>query len=551
MAAIGTSGLSLALGLYNTQQISSLQERLSSGDAGVVSSVLTPQTVVKAPDVVAPAETIATTAFKPASSSEVRELQERIAQLETFSSSVSSSSTVNSSNMSQSVGDLSTKLSELELFANTASTQSSTNMRNIVMTNDEVDRLTTYTSEQITALRERVASSENKVSANDSNIGNLQTGVDGVEAGVVAANARIDAVLSMSSSLESSLGATTTSVAQSTDNISRMSKDLTSLTLGVDALGDAITLVDENESDTRDNLAALTASWNALKSKAYVSGDVLNAVSLRATASSMSLLMNDGQKCALHLGPITDPNWTLHASSPAGKGPDGKTPLAFGDVTSTAARLRLNGDPKCGFIMENDKGQGVFSVSTDGSTRIAHGKIGDLEEGVPAFAHHKQFTSSGYALRQSSNGVTHVNSPSTLFLSAGGKWKAHFTGTGGMTVATAGGGRSSYFGKDGSVSNEMRGNGETHFYVGNTQVARARANGFYAGAYHVSSSLSDLYKRVKAIEGSYVNKDKTVRLRNHIVQRKDRHKGYVGAHNWDIVCDKKSGDNATNFSIMQ
>ena len=548
MAAIGTSGLSLALGLYNTQQISALREKLSSGDASAVSSVLT-QKAVLAPEVVAPAATIATTAFKSASSSEVKELQERIAQLETFSSSVSSSSTANSSNMSQSVAGLSAQLSELELFANTASTQATTNATNIVMTNDEVDRLTTYTGEQITNLRASVTAVEDDVSTNESDIGLLETSVTDVQSGVTAANERIDALVSTSSSLETSLGTTNTSVAQSTSDISQMSKDLTALTLGVDALGDAVTLVDGNETDTRENLAALTSSWNDLKSKAYVSGDVLNAVNLRATNSNIALGFNDGQKYALHLGPITNSNWCLYASSPAGKGPDGKNPKAFDDVTKYAARLRLDGSANSGFIVENDTGTGVFSVSQQGFTRMSAGKIGDLSTAT-AFAHNTLLSSKYYAIKQQPNGYTYVNSYNSLNFCAKDKTKAYITSDGFRVVNQAGSPTS--FGLVGTVTNDIRGDGQTRFIVGNSVKAAATSSGFLAGGYNVGSSFADLFKRVTAIEDSYISKNKRVRLRNHVQKVSgDKKRGYVGAHGWNIVCDKKLGENSTNFDIIQ
>ncbi|CAB1112937.1 unnamed protein product [Ectocarpus sp. CCAP 1310/34] len=282
------------------------------------------------------------------------------------------SNSVNNSSASNSTG-LATKLGELELFANATSTRSSTNETDLIMLNDELDRLNNFTTEEIPKVRERIAKAEESMKTNASGIETLSTRAGDLESGVSTADNRIDAVVGLASAIESSLKATKTSVAQSAGAIEQVSTSLTQLTQGEDKLVDAIELVDGNEEETRKNLADLNRDWNVLKSRAYVRNGTLNAVGLRATNCNLSLLPHNGQASAIHFGAITVPNFTMYLSNPTGKAPDGKKCNAHGDVTHHAVRLKLDGDKKSGFIVKNDKNMGVFSVNTEGNTRMGAG----------------------------------------------------------------------------------------------------------------------------------------------------------------------------------
>lgn len=332
MATVGASGVSLALGIYNTTQIASLKETIDSISGSGGNSVLAP-TVVQPIEVVRPAETIKRATFQQASSSKVQELQERLDALETFSNSVNSSSASNSTG-------LATKLGELELFANATSTRSSTNETNLVMLNDELDRLNNFTTEEIPKVRERVAKAEESVETNASSMETLSTRAGDLESGVSAADNRVDAVVALAAAIESSLKATKSSVAQSAGAIEQVSTSLTALTQGVDKLGDAIDLVDGNEEETRKNLADLNRDWNVLKSKAYVTNGIFNAINLRATKCKLALDAHNGQTSALHFAGIVNPNWAMYCSSASGKGPDGKKCNGHGEVTHNAVRMR-------------------------------------------------------------------------------------------------------------------------------------------------------------------------------------------------------------------
>ena len=514
MAAVGASGLSLVLGVYNTKQIASLKETIAS-----ISGLDT--TIVPPPEISQPATmTIQPVKFRSASSPEIQELQQRLTELESFSNSVSTSSASNSSTMSQSLGTLATKLNDLELFTNTASTRSTTNEGNIVMINDEIDRLKSFAAEELTSVRDRVGVAEESVSTNASNIGLLQTSVGDVETGVSSANSRIDAVVAMTTSLETSILTTQAAVTQNTGSITKNSNAVTDLVQGVDALGDNIALVNGNETETRNNLASLAASWNVLNEKAYVADGLLKAVNLSASNCNLGLSPHDGQKSALHLAGLGSANWSMYVSSPEGKGPDGKTPPAHGDVTKSAVRMRIKNDTAAGFIVENSDNQGVFSVSMAGNTRMGLGKIGDLNEAITAFSHHSRHNVNHFAFGQHRNGKTYVNSVSgsgiefknSNNLVAFMKNNTVYINIsdGHRTTFNNGGSNSVYCGEDKA----------TTFGAGKRDpVAHVNKHGLYARGLNVYDELVALEKRVSTIEGKYLDRTRTVKFYNGASKR--------------------------------
>ncbi|CAM9089851.1 unnamed protein product [Ectocarpus sp. 12 AP-2014] len=100
----------------------------------------------------------------------------------------------------------------------------------------------------------------------------------------------------------------------------------------------------------------------------------------------------------------------MYLSNPTGKAPDGKKCNAHGDVTHHAVRLKLDGDKKSGFIVENDKNMGVFSVNTQGNTRMGAAKVADIVPGRHAsFSHHAQHGIERCAISQTDRGRTILN----------------------------------------------------------------------------------------------------------------------------------------------
>ncbi|CAM9182125.1 unnamed protein product [Ectocarpus sp. 12 AP-2014] len=516
MATAGASGVSLALGIYNTTQIASLKETIDSisgsmSGAGSGSSVLAP-TVVKPIEVVRPVETIQRATFQQASSPEVEELQERVDALEIFSNSVSNSSASNSTG-------LATKLGELDLFANASSTRSSTNDSNIVMLNDELDRLNNFTTEEIPKVRERVAKAEESMETNASTIETLSTRARDLETGVSAADTRIDAVVALAAAIDASLKATKTSVAQSAGAIEQVSTAVTQLTQGVDKLGDDLDLVDGNEEETRKNLADLTRDWNVLKSRAYLTNGLLNAVNLRATNCNLGLTPHNGQTSALHFAGITDPNWAMYMSNASGKGPDGKKVHAHGDVTNNAVRLKLGANKKSGFILENDKNVGVFSVNTEGKTRMGAGKIADVTPGThTSFSHHAQHGIERCAISQTDRGVTILNAAKgqELHLRTGNTGAARVAGTRFDVLNTGRDANQTHFDHDGSNFISCDWKRATYFRAGKSGPrARYDKHGFYVGDMHVENELQALKRAVQDLKGEVnkkVSKDQSVYL---------------------------------------
>lgn len=465
-------------------------------------------------EVVRPVEQIKRQTYQQASSPEIEELRERMDALENFSNNVNSSSASNSSG-------LATKMGELELFANASSTRSSTNETNIVMMNDELDRLSNFTAEELPKVRERVATAEESMETNASNIETLSTRAGDLESGVSAADTRIDAVVALAAAIEGSLKATKPSVAQSAGAIEQVSTAVTALTQGVDKLGDELDLVDGNEEETRNNLADLTSDWNVLKSRAYVTNGVLNAVNLRATNCNLGLSAHNGQTSALHLAGISNNNWGMYVSNASGKGPDGKKVHAHGDVLNNAVRLKLDGNKQSGFILENDKNVGFFSVNTEGKTRMGAGKIADVTPGThTSFSHHAQHGIEKCAISQTDRGTTMLNCApgQIIYLRNGNTTVAQVEGARFDMINT--GSNRTHFNHNGKDNYLVCGqNGATHFRAGKSgTVAHVNANGLYAREYNVYDELRALKRAVTDLKGKMakaLDMTRTVKFRNH------------------------------------
>lgn len=524
MAAAGASGVSLALGLYNTTQIASLKETIDiiteSGPRAGGSSILAP-TIVPKLDVVPPPPTIESREFQQASSPDIRELQERMEELEGFSQSASDSAASNSTG-------LATKIGDLELFVNTTDTRSTKNEANVIMVKDELDRLSTFTSDELPKVRNRLAVAEESMGTNASMIEVLSTKAGDLESGVSAAGARIDAVVALTAAIDGTLKGTTTSVAQSAGAIEQVATSLTALTQGMDILGDEVDLVDGNEQETRKNLADLIGDWNTLKTNAYVANGNFYASNLTASACNLAFSAHDGQRSALHFAGITNPYWAMYMSSATGKGPGGNKVHAHGDVTQNAMRLKVDGNPNSGFVVENDKNVGVFSVNSEGKTRMGSGKIADIWSGThTSFSHHAQSGAETCALSQGENGTTVLNcAPNkTVDLRSGDKTTARITQTRFDILNEGMDANQTVFNHAQKDNFIVCGTGgATKFFAGKEKnnIAWINRHGMYTNGYNVGNEIKALKKKVEDLEGKMnnaLNMKKVVKFRNHQTKR--------------------------------
>lgn len=235
----------------------------------------------------------------------------------------------------------------------------------------------------------------------------------------------------------------------------------------------------------------------------------------------MSLEPGDGSKSAIHFNAINDANMTLYSASPTGKPPGGSTVYAHGDVTSHAIRMRLDNNPKCGFIVENNLNKGVFSVSQQGNTRMASGKIADLvPDIVTSFAHHKHHDKLNYAILQNVDGKTSVNSAKgqPLELRNNNVAVAYVEGST-FNIVNPKETNRTHFNYDGSNYIVAGDNGKTvfRFAQSNHPTAEINKTGLFVHGLDVHAEITALKEKVKKLEANqanFVNKTKRVYLKN-------------------------------------
>lgn len=552
MAAIGASSISLALGVYNTTQIQMLKGAVDSLTPGSDTiDVLNPSTVTQSSVVIEPKK-ITQGSFIPAQSADIAEIQERLSTLENFSNDISIDSSSISTNSSAGISTLQKGLTELQRFSNVASTRSSTNETNITLVSDELERLTGFVSEQFVKTNDQVDMTEEIAMTNKSNIEILGTRATDIESNVSSVNGRADSLLSLIKGVDSSVETMNVSVGQNGSSIQQVSSDLTDLALKNDALGDLIDLVDGNQEQTKDNLITLTKSWTELSAKAYVSDGLFNAKDLKAENCDLSIPQNDGANYGLRFGAPSTKNWMIYASNTAGQNPNGGKPLAHGEVTGSALRMKLDSDVKSGFIIENNSNQGVFSVSTTGATRMSNSKIWDTGSDEVAFGHH----SRDGAIKQKSNGEVSINSGNnkTISFCPNGVEMASLNSSGGFSVLNDSSTRSTILNGNGhNIIYSAVGKG-THFRVGTSgsSIATINSNGLLLGSRNVGTSLTDLEARVASLESlitntrnTYVQKGGDVRLYNYGKNRYLR-----GQSNIDTAkMDTTTKDNWSRFRV--
>ena len=406
MAALGTSGASLALGVYNTSQIQILKNAIESLESGSNAPSVLTLPVVETTPVVTQAKQITQESFVPASSEDIAQIQRRLVNLENFSNEVSQESSSTSTNSSSGLSNLQSSIIELQQFSNTTDIRSTTNERDLILLSDEVGRLNTFASEELVEVRDLVNSNRDSASINTSNIELIDTRVSDLDASNNDVNGRVDNLITFTGDLDSNITAMGVSVNQNSGSIKGVTSDLTNLALNVDGLGDLIDLVGGNEQETRQNLGALTESFNTLGSKAFVAGGVLKAVDLDATNCKLSFPQNDGAKYGMKFATGENKDWAMYASDPTGNTPNGTKPEKHGDVTGMAIRMKVGSSSSSGFIIENKDNKGVFSVNAEGTTRIGTAKIFDFGGNSANFGYH----SFPYSFLSHNDGRSIINS---------------------------------------------------------------------------------------------------------------------------------------------
>jgi len=384
---IGVSGTSLALSIFNATQILSIKKQLDDLSTTPTQNltILENDIEVQTPEiqpvqVVDEVEPLEETEFTATTSEETFELQ--------------------------------TKVSELERFANSVNTRSIQNTNNVSIKGDELDRLSSFVTDSLVAVRERVSSSENGISVNQSNVGINTSSISDLTEQLSSTNGRVDLSILNISDLGSSVTGLQQRMDASESNNVELSSQITDVVLAADATGDNVSLLDEILVDTKESLESVIESMNNFNSIAFVADSKLQVSSLEAAGCNLSFRHNEAEISALHwTSSLTNGSWSSFLANTSGKAPDGTAASSFGDVTSWALRTRLGGGDREGIIIETGTGDGVFSVSARGILDIGNARIAPIS-GNATFGNSESVSKTGFSIMQDSSGKTQVNSSS-------------------------------------------------------------------------------------------------------------------------------------------
>lgn len=489
MEFIGTGGaaLSLGLSLYNTNEIMSIKSDLEALIKSDKVEVETPKPVVtSAPIPVTEASTVSETIFKDSESDEIKELQASV--------------------------------KELEIFSNTLSTQASTNSSNISIKSDEIENLNVFVGNQFIDVRGRIAVTEDSISSNLSQIENIDTEISDIKDASLVTNDRIDANVTSIESINASAGALSTRVTSAEGNILALSNDLTERGLDIDSLGDELGLQSNLLSETQLSLENMYSLWNGFNETAFVAEDILNVSSMAASNCNLAFKHNSSDVSALHwVSDLNSTGWVSYLASPSGKGPDGDAPRTFGAVNSWALRTRIGKKSSEGWMLENNSGDGIMSVSSTGVLDLGqHSRMTDLNSNA-YFGHRDQYSTTGFSVIQNANGKTQLNSApeQDLNLCSGGS-PVLVISDGGVNFQYPSGTNKTHFNYKNSGTNYIRSTDATHFSFGKNAVSVSVTNKEVTiDGTDVKATLSALNARIAALEAKdYILNGDELRIRN-------------------------------------
>ena len=517
-ASLGVSGLSMALGLYNTTQIASLKEAIST-ISGTVTTVPLNDVPVEAPptaetETVEDIQPLEESSFVESNSSEIQELQ--------------------------------TKLSDLERFSNKVSTRAITNTNNVTIKGDELGRLSTFVTEALVAVRERTSTSENSIMTNAASIKENESTIESIISKIGENIERLDLSQLRADDIVSSLESAISRIGAAESNAVQLSSNVTDIVLNADELGDRLDLVDGIGIETKTSLENLYSSWNSFNSTAFVADNVLNVSNIQSSNSILGLGTNTGN--AIHFASLTNNAWSMYLSNTAGFTPDKVTKAqAYDNITSYGIHMRLGSRSNEGLIIENSGGAGLMSLSSTGVMTMGKGIWSDLFSNT-GFGNKETFSTTGFALVQNGSGKTQINSETgqDLTLCQGGDPKVVIS-NGGLNVNNPSGTNTTHFNLNDTGNNFIRSSEATHFSFGTASPTVSVTSG------EITANGKELRSAIVALEGRVTNLEKKqfilngddVRIRN---ENNDRFLRKSSSNN-SAIMDSTSRDSRSQWTI--
>lgn len=523
MAAIGASGLSVALGLYNTTQIISLKkeidELINSPKFVPTISNPVPQSVPIPPVVTAPI--VQTTAFAESESNEITELQ-------------------------ITVGELQTAL-------NATSLASTTNTSNATIKSDELEALEIFVGNELVNVRGSISIAENGIATNVSALEEVDQAIIDINAASVVTNNRIDATATDISGLDGRIGNLETRATTSENDISTVSGDVTQLTADLDALGDDL----DNEAtllqETKLALENFRADWNDFNAVAFVGNDRLNVTNFTAGNCKLGFKHGSGDESAIHFAGVSNTSWCMYmAKGGTGKTPKGVVPSGYGNVSDFAVRIMSGADANQGVIFENSNSGPFASLSSAGIFQTGKAKLGEVSSNVAAFGHSSRFSSDNVGFKQGSDATTVVSAGNSkpIHFYNNGKKSARFEGNNRLVIENhhASGRESVFSHTDGN--NYIRSASSCNFGFGSNASTTVviKNKEVNIDGHNMLAELKALKTRVSNLEGkNYVLNGHQIYLKNNNNNKYLR----KATRSEDGIIDTTTKDSRSRFTVVK
>ena len=300
IGALGTSGVSLALGAYNMTQIFSMQDSISQLNASERARKRSNVEVVDDEEI----EVVPETVFGDSDLEGIIELQTKVTELERLNKKVTDKSSANTDLINQK----SDTVAQLDNF--------------VVETLDEMNDMQTIVEDNVNGLKISVDS--------------LMIEIADIKTNAIAVNRRIDDVEEEPVVAAIATGTTT-----------------------AETVAAALVL-------TNKKVTTINNNWDEMVLVAKEKNGRFDVENLFGRQCKIGLKYNSTNESYISFNSFNSAAWSMYMASGVGKGPDTKALVTHGNLSGAAIRMRLGKQATDGFVVENDSGTGIASISSTG-----------------------------------------------------------------------------------------------------------------------------------------------------------------------------------------
>ena len=327
MAALGSSAISISIGLYNFSQISQLRKDMDD----ILNAPELPSTLLKTP------VTIASVAVEPLVVSPI----------------VQSSSSE--------IASIQSQIDSIVAFSNANGIRAEESASRVTIAQDDVDRLELHVTTELVDARTSISQNNTGITANADSISINIASISSIDDDIVNIQTENAETAGVIESINSSLDTDSLRLDSLESNQAGISSELTGAVLDISNLTDDLEIAESEILTNSSNHETLVSSWNDFKSVAYVADNKLNVSVFEAGRARFALQANRGDLYAIHYNKLDGQSWTTYLANTEGLAPDGGVPKAHGNVTGYALRHRLDSTSENGLIIEHGDGTPVYS----------------------------------------------------------------------------------------------------------------------------------------------------------------------------------------------